>query len=260
LPIVIERGSQPNPLHLLITRFNLKWGYEPVDSRYCDDWMRERIALFERYTLPSVQRQTNRDFRWIILLDEERCRRFPGIVGLIERSGYVPMFCAHLDFAVPQIRDYVSALGPVEHIATSRLDSDDVLHPDYIADLKAQFRRSSEPAYIVDFPFVAVMSAAAGRYGMRAYWRFPSAFLTLVEPFGQHSKTAIGFNHFKLRGVYPEHLIDAIRTMIVVHGNNVRNAYPDTVRGIVSLMRRKPATAVKLAARWIGFDPAPFGL
>lgn len=256
---MIERGTQSNPLHLLITRFNLKWGYEPVDSKYSDDWMRERIALFERYTLPSVQRQTNDDFRWIILLDEERCRRFPGIVELIERSGYVPMFCEHLRFAVPQIRDYVSALGDVEHVATSRLDSDDVLHPDYIADLKAQFRRSSEPRYLVDFPFVAVMSDSTGKYGIRAYWRFPSAFLTLVEPFDQGSRTAIGFDHFKLRGVYPEYLMDSIRTMIVAHGNTVRNAFPDMVRDIVSLMRHKPATALKLATRWIGFDPAPFG-
>jgi Putative rhamnosyl transferase len=256
---MIERGSRSNPLHLLVTRFNIRWGYEPVDSKYSDDWMSERIALFERYTLPSVQRQTNDDFRWIILLDEERCRRFPGIVELIERSGYVPMFCEHLDLAVPQIREYVSALGPVKHIATSRLDCDDVLHPHYIADLKAQFRRSTEPRYVVDFPFVAVTSEAGRNYGMRAYWRFPSAFLTLVEPFDDESKTAFGFNHFKLRGAYPEHLIEAVRTMIVIHGGNCRNAYPDMIRDIVALMRHKPATAVKLAVKWIRFDPAPFG-
>ncbi|MEI9928902.1 MAG: hypothetical protein WDN44_15975 [Sphingomonas sp.] len=93
---------------------------------------------------------------------------------------------------------------------------------------------------------------------MRAYWRFPSAFLTLVEPFDQHTKTAIGFNHITLRGVYPEHLRNSVRTMIVTHGNNVRNAYPDMLGDIASLMRRKPATAMKLAAKWAAFDATPF--
>lgn len=256
---MIEQGSQSNPLHLLVTRFNVRWGYEPVDSKYSDDWMRERIGLFERYTLPSVQRQTNKDFRWIILLDEERCRPFPGIVERIEQAGYVPMFCEHLDLAIPQIRDYVSRLGPVEYIATSRVDSDDVLHPDYIADIKAQFRRSTTPPYVIDFPFVAAMSDALHKFALRAYWRFPSAFLTLVEPFHGESKTAIGFDHYKLKDVYPIYTIDAVRTMFVVHGRNYRYEFPNTARDIASLLRRKPATALKLAVKWIRFDPAPFG-
>ncbi len=107
--------------------------------------MRERIALFERYTLPSVERQTNKDFLWFILLDEERCRPFPGLVERIERAGYVPLFCEHLDVAIPRILDHAATLGSFDHIATSRLDSDDVLHPEYIADVKASSSASPTP-------------------------------------------------------------------------------------------------------------------
>ena len=40
--------------HLLITRFNLNYGdLYP----YSEAWMEHRMALFERYCLPSVRRQ-----------------------------------------------------------------------------------------------------------------------------------------------------------------------------------------------------------
>lgn len=55
--------------HVFLTRFNLP--SEGVESmiRAREGWLRERIDLFERYTVPSLAAQTLRDFHWIVYLD-----------------------------------------------------------------------------------------------------------------------------------------------------------------------------------------------
>jgi hypothetical protein len=55
--------------HLLITRFNLNYGdLYP----YSETWMDHRMALFERYCLPSVLRQRETGFGWRIYFDRAR--------------------------------------------------------------------------------------------------------------------------------------------------------------------------------------------
>jgi hypothetical protein len=60
--------------HFLITRFNLAFEVWSQDKNHnlvrTDDWLqKKRIQLFEEYCLPSISKQTNQDFDWIILFD-----------------------------------------------------------------------------------------------------------------------------------------------------------------------------------------------
>ena len=57
--------------HYLLTRFNLRlWPHNKVgEETRSEAWLRRRVELFERYTLPSVVAQTCQDFVWIILID-----------------------------------------------------------------------------------------------------------------------------------------------------------------------------------------------
>ena len=58
--------------HLLITRFNLDYGdLHP----YSEAWMAHRMALFERYCLPSVLRQRSEGFAWRVYFDRARTAR-----------------------------------------------------------------------------------------------------------------------------------------------------------------------------------------
>ena len=57
--------------HVLLTRFNLpSAGFESI-VRAQDGWLKDRIELFERYSIPSVQAQTSQAFHWIIYFDPE---------------------------------------------------------------------------------------------------------------------------------------------------------------------------------------------
>lgn len=58
--------------YFILTRFNLrlwphdKWGKETQTT----EWLAHRVGLFEKYCLPSVAKQTCKDFVWITLMDE----------------------------------------------------------------------------------------------------------------------------------------------------------------------------------------------
>ncbi|MGM9778607.1 MAG: glycosyltransferase, partial [Prevotella sp.] len=53
--------------HYLLTRFNLRlWPHNKVgEETQTEAWLRRRVELFERYTLPSVVAQSCLDFVWI---------------------------------------------------------------------------------------------------------------------------------------------------------------------------------------------------
>lgn len=53
--------------HVFLTRFNIP--ANKVESRiYNESWLRERVQLFERYTVPSVRAQDDRDRHWLVYL------------------------------------------------------------------------------------------------------------------------------------------------------------------------------------------------
>jgi putative rhamnosyltransferase len=62
----------PQPVdHVLLTRFNLpSAGHESL-VRARENWLRDRVALFDRYCLPSVRAQSCPDFSWLIYFDPE---------------------------------------------------------------------------------------------------------------------------------------------------------------------------------------------
>ncbi len=56
--------------HIILTRFNLQ--YDPDSTLHIQPaWLDNRLALFERYCLPSVIQQTCKDFTWLILADRQ---------------------------------------------------------------------------------------------------------------------------------------------------------------------------------------------
>ncbi len=60
--------------HFIITRFNIRVGKLGTDKNgnltRTDVWLKNRIDLFEKYCLPSVVGQTNKNFTWMVLFDK----------------------------------------------------------------------------------------------------------------------------------------------------------------------------------------------
>ncbi len=124
-----NRHSHPDLRHLLITRYNIvsrfgiDAGFDPIDP----EWLERRRMLFERFCLPSVARQTIRDFQWIMFVSPDTPERFLAPLEphatLIRASG--------LDDAVTKLDALIPRDGRI--LVSSRIDSDDAIVPEFMA-------------------------------------------------------------------------------------------------------------------------------
>lgn len=124
--------------HVVLTRFNLpSVGVESI-VRAQEGWLRSRMALFERYCVPSVLAQTNQNFTWVIYFDPESPQ------WLLERideyrtaDTFVPVFRPSFDHSelVEDLRRVVGA--PRSELITTNLDNDDGLAVDFVERLQA---------------------------------------------------------------------------------------------------------------------------
>ncbi len=138
--------------HVLLTRFNLpSTGHESL-VRAKENWLRDRVELFERYCLPSVLAQTCQNFSWIVYFDPASPGWFLDWIGEHERLGHFhPRFREHVGGA--ELRADLGVVAGVgvdaragRILITSNLDNDDSLALDFVARVQAARAEGSRSA------------------------------------------------------------------------------------------------------------------
>lgn len=138
--------------HVLLTRFNVPSAGRESLIRAQEGWLRERVTLFERYCLPSVRRQDNSNFRWIIYFDPQSplwLREW--IESLAPQGAFTPIFRESISRAelVSDLRD-VSGAGS-SLLITTNLDNDDALAVDFISRIQRSIHSPDRQAiYLAD--------------------------------------------------------------------------------------------------------------
>lgn len=132
--------------HYLITRFNLrnpKWDVtKNNETLLTDDWMEDRMWLFENFCFPSVTAQTSTNFTWLLYLDITTKEVFKDrIEALVKGFGNVKVFYIDgMPSFYPEIKKYITAnSAEVPHLITSRIDNDDCIHKNFIAEVQKRF-------------------------------------------------------------------------------------------------------------------------
>jgi len=221
--------------HLLITRFNLNYGdLYP----YSEAWMEHRMALFERYCLPSVRRQRCTGFAWRVYFDRARTAAYEARVhALLDRPGLHPVFVDSPAGMIADLRAQAPAPSPAQGLfLTTRLDNDDVLHPDFVRDVQARARVLAEagtlPA-IVDAPLATWWREGAAR--ARQYRsEMVTPFATMVERpgaqgwepgyWGEGPRTVFIARHENLdKRVAHMESLELPRSLTVLHDQNLSN-------------------------------------
>ena len=222
--------------HLVLTRFNVRGRYHTGDPG--DDWLRGRLELFDRFTVPSFAVQTCRDFRWLLLCDAESRAWFSHEVELRGPWVFEPVWVSgacYASFAVLIVAAHADA--PV--VLSTRVDNDDAVAADFIATIQAE-AAGPYPRFI---NLVDGAQLAGARFYRRPYTQNP--FVTLAEDADSASPSSVFVKrHFEVAAHAP---VDNVRTshpmwLQVVHGGNV-------LTDIVGL--RMPARSV---APWFGCD------
>jgi hypothetical protein len=204
--------------HFLLMRWNLPGSlhYSSLELVADPRWQARRRELFERYCLPSVARQTVRDFTWLFFVyrklmskadlewfqaQDERLRIV--FVDDPESSG------------VPEAREAVTRLASKEDwIITTRLDSDDVLHRDHLRKVRVDFTGERK---VVEF--------SQGYYydilvdDLREVRERQNAFVSVLEP-REGLKTAWAWPHHKIGEENEILYLDEAGWIALVHDQN----------------------------------------
>ena len=231
--------------HILLTRFNLATPGREARLRARPDWLAGRFELFERYCLPSVAAQTDRDFAWIIFYDDQtedwaRARIAEQQKVVPFHAVFTPMFPGRKWAAFTRL-----TIGPPQAgrtVVTSNLDSDDGLASDYVARVKRIVAETTLPRpYAINFENGLILHDGAG------YWHrhLHNAFTNLVEDDTPAMRTSNSVDHVVLFDTVPVAQERGPPAWLqVIHGSNVSNK----IRG--RLLRQ-------IDPRW--FPPAVIG-
>jgi hypothetical protein len=98
------------------------------------EWLKHRFELFETYTLPGMAKQTV-PYHWLLTID----RLLPQwaksrVASLLQGVRHTLIPCDGRD-KFPHL-DFVASQSPNGQVITTRLDSDDSLHPEYLAKVQ----------------------------------------------------------------------------------------------------------------------------
>lgn len=194
--------------HLLVTRFSLA-----LSSRHLDeDWLRERVELFERFTLPSVRGQSETRFRWLLLLSPETPR------WVWDRAMEWHPAESYPANTFRDIAVVVNQVATTETVICSRLDSDDAISPHFIKNI--QEAAGDEREWLV-YPNGVVWSRTRC-VGWNGYLHNPFvSFVEQARPF----KGPFCVEHTEVATVAPVRPVSSERGWLInVHGRNVANS------------------------------------
>jgi hypothetical protein len=129
--------------HLIITRFNLLEGPRfdkngnPVQT---EQWLKKRFELFEQFYLPSLASQTCNNFKAIVLFDQGTSEDYKQIINTFTQkyTFFKPYYVKDSEYHLGKIAQEYLELG-AEYLLTTRLDNDDGLGRDAVAEIQKCF-------------------------------------------------------------------------------------------------------------------------
>ncbi|MCL1868387.1 MAG: putative rhamnosyl transferase [Paludibacter sp.] len=220
--------------HYVITRFNLvDWaGYEvSYDYLNSDEYLTERFRLFELFCLPSVSSQTNGNFTWFVLFNEQLPKKWKR--KMQEYQNDFPNLEIRYMTAIPEGR-WQNTLNQFitnelkllesrpQYLITTRIDNDDAIHFSFVDSIQKYFLEHQEEAiisyakglqYVPKYNILKIITNPKGHFG------------TLIEKNSSNVKTILYFPH-NLPPVFPKFVCLQYKKSMwleVIHQSNVCN-------------------------------------
>ena len=132
--------------HYLITRFNLKnpkWDLTKNNETLLnDEWMENRMNLFENFCFPSVIAQRNKNFSWLLYFDSATTEHFKKRIQTLTENCHniIVFFINGMDVFVPSVKEFIHSKAKKDYLITSRIDNDGCIHIDFIDEIQKQFQ------------------------------------------------------------------------------------------------------------------------
>lgn len=137
--------------HYIITRFNLRakeWQFTKNSTKVLDEnWLKNRFELFEKYCLPSLLSQTNKNFEWVIYFDTETPAFYKDKIEVYRQKlpNLVPVFVENMELFLPSIQAHIKN-NSLEYVITTRLDNDDCVSKYFVDEIQKNFNKQTYEA------------------------------------------------------------------------------------------------------------------
>ena len=184
--------------HFIITR-----------NLYPDDYpyKNERLDLIRRFSIPSLKRQANKNFTWILTGSESLTEfELKGIDWVVARNPLT----------------YIkSIIKNDEVIVSTRFDNDDYLLPNFVDNL--QRIPTGTDTLLVDFAGYRVDLRYKQIYKDVFYKKFPSPFISLIQNY-RHGVNDLAYvlehQHTKMAEHYDFRRVESFEWIQFIHDHN----------------------------------------
>ena len=133
--------------HFILTRFNIPLGNvftkDKNNNELDEVWLNDRIGLFETYCLPSICRQTCKNFEWLVFFDKESPQYLKDKIVKWKQEcfQFVPIFVSDYDefMKISMVASINDRADGVDYVITTRLDNDDALLSEAVREIQYHF-------------------------------------------------------------------------------------------------------------------------
>jgi len=224
--------------HYILTRFNLidtSWYNTTIDHVNSDEFLSARFSLFETYCFPSVKQQSNNNFTWFVLFNDQLPEKWRK--KLDEYKQEFPNFEVRFMSAEESdpknwnetlnhfvLKELKNSGDNVKFVLTTRFDNDDAIHLSFVDSIQKYFLEHREEMlinyanglqYIPQYNVLKNLKVINGHFG------------TLAEKNTEKIRTVFSFSHNPLPDDLPA--VKSLKTkkpmwLEVLHNTNVFNA------------------------------------
>ena len=200
--------------HFILTRLAV--------GKPSQEWLAWRLYLFQHFCAPSVAAQTNRNFRWILAVNPTAPTWFmDGVLSVAVNAAIVHHTKSTSSPDWPSlVRPFIMNL---DTIVTTRFDSDDMLHRNFVEYVQRAAKRSVCDE-VIDCPAGLKVRLSDYAY-IELSTRNPIHFISLVE----HTilrNTVYAFHHYYAYKYYPIRIASTdLLWAEICHGTNVANLF-----------------------------------
>lgn len=208
----------PGVDHVMLTRFNLpSKGYESL-IRSQEGWLHGRMGLFEKYCLPSIRNQSDKNFKWIIYFDPESPKWLMDRIREINPDRvFSPVFRAEVTGS-ELIEDIDRVVGRRnDYLLTTNLDNDDGLAADFVSRIRSVAPSVGSVAVYLTHGLI--------RSGTGTYLHADpdNAFCSVLAPWSEPKTCWADWHNLLGRSMPVVRLGGPPAWLQVVHGSNVSN-------------------------------------
>lgn len=181
----------PETEHIVLTRFNLAGIGGKKSEEEWARWNEHRFRIFRQYCLPSMLQQTG-SYRWHLYFDETTPKRHLSEIEELKQHAFIRIFFmkgkekffnSHMEL----LRELIPA--GASWLITTRVDNDDCLHRDAIANIQSRFKPQDE--FLINLSSGYTYNTGSGI--LSHYYYLKSPFMSLVEKVDKEKLKGIFF-------------------------------------------------------------------